>query len=261
MAQEIVISGTSTVQYVRALICGLPSSGKTTFAASAPRPLFLSDAVEGGYKTLFGMPRQYLWDPDVSPVIWPLERIVDMSNYLSKLEELARSGKFPYGTIVVDPLSTWMSHVLSEMETSKPGSDKRQLYGDLATNIRATLIRIHALPCHVLWLTHLENGNEINGPLLPGKTANQFPAFCDFKWICWAQTNVNAPTTYELRTKPFRSWSFAGSRGLTAYEIPDPLIPSWKAVAQVLGLTEKPASPAMPGFPDGAAYQLVPRSF
>lgn len=248
--REITISHQAPPQYVRALVCGLPSSGKTTLAGSAPDPLFISDAAEGGYNALFQMPPEWRWNPKFEPVVWAIERMADIPTVLGRLEQMSVSGNFPFRTLVVDPLSIYVDRVLSELMEQNPGQDTRRYYGDLANHLRLILMRFHALPCHVLWLCHVRSdGNETNGPAIGGQMGTKLPAYMDFKVLTHVQTAPNMPPDYQLRTRPFRSWTFLGGR----WSLPDPMIPSFKCLAQVLGL-EPPPSPSVPGFPDGVTY-------
>jgi hypothetical protein len=249
--RELKINYQQPPRYVRMLACGLPSSGKTTFAGSAPKPLFISDAAEGGYNALYQMSPDWRWDPKVGPDVWAIEQMADIPIILARLEQLVASGKFPYETLVIDPLSIYVDRVLSELMAHSPGQDARRYYGDLANHLRLILMRFHALPCHVIWLCHVRaDGNETNGPAIGGQMGTKMPAYMDFKVLTNVQTSPTTDPIYELRTRPFRSWTFLGSR----WPMPDPMIPSFKCIAQVLGLENRPVSPSVPGFPDGVTY-------
>jgi hypothetical protein len=250
--REILIQPGVAPDFVRALICGLPSSGKTHMAATAERPLFLSDAAEGGYKTIPAMDPELWWDPKVPPKVWAIEKMTDMPESVARLETMAREKRLPWKTIVIDPLSIYVDRYLSEQMALGIHKDPRQYYGDLMNHLRSLILRLHALPADVLWLCHVKNdGAETNGPAIGGQMGGKFPAFCDFKWLTVAAPpQPNQAPTYELRTRPYRSWTFLGSRWL----MPDPLLPSMKCVAQILGRPQVPVSPAVPGYPEGVTY-------
>lgn len=261
--QEIKIGGgtSASFKYVRAIIAGGPASGKTSFAASAPDPLFISDAAEGGYKTIESMDPNLWWDPRKAPTVWAIENgLADVPVLLARLEALKSSGKFPFKTVVLDPISIYAERILAELQMKEPGKDNRQVYGDLANHLRVLLLRFHALPCNVLWLCHVKD----KGLALAGQTADKFPAYMDFKWM----TNVIAipgrPATYELHTAPFQNYTFLGGRWSVTdaagqrWGLPDPLVPSFKVVAQIMGLAEQPVSPSVPGYPTGVAYTWPP---
>lgn len=246
--KEVNIANGGGIEFVRALVCGLPSSGKTVFAASAPRPLFLSNYAEGGFNSIRFMDPTWWWDPNVPPEVRAIETITDVPKELARLEDLAVKNIFPYRTIIFDPLSIYTDQVIAELKQRTPDKDNRQIYGDLATHLRALVLRLHALPCHILWLTHVKNdGTETNGPAIGGQMGNKFPAFCDFKWMTVATALADRPTQYELRTAPYRTWTFLGGRT----KLPDPLVPSFKMIAAYLQLADQPVTWAMPGFPNG----------
>jgi hypothetical protein len=250
--QEFKVKSGLPPTYMRALVAGAAGSGKTTFAASAPAPLFISDAMEGGYKTLFTMPNVWWWDVNTPPEVWVIEnamaignRASDINTILGRLEKAKLDGKFPWKTIVIDPLSVYVDRVLSELQQANAGGDNRQLYGRLADHLRVLLNRFHALPAHILWLCHTkaEGGLSISGQM-----GEKFPSFCDFKWMLWANSLVpTQPPTFELHTQPFRMWQFLGGR----WPLPSPLPPSFKAIFPLLGMPDRPVSPAFPGYPNG----------
>lgn len=246
---------------VHALVLGPPKSGKTHFAASAPAPLFISDAAEGGYVTIASMDPEYFWDRNKPPTVWAIEdAFKDLPGILARLEKLKAENTFPYRTLVIDPISIYADRVIAEMmmrnsSDPKANNDKRALYGDLANHLRVLLLRVHALPCHVLWLCHVKEG----GVSLAGQTADKLPAYMDFTWLCSNSPGIG----YELHTAPYGVYSILGGRYTWAnakgkrYGLPSPIIPSFKAISQVMKLGQAP-SPSMPGFPEGANYNWPP---
>lgn len=246
---------------IHALILGTPKSGKTHFAASAPDALFISDAAEGGYATIASMDPQYFWNPVKPPTIWAIENAFqDMPIMLGRLEKMKAEGNFPFRTLVIDPISIYADRAMAEMvlnaAISKKEKDGRQLYGDLANHLRVFLLRVHALPCHVLWLSHVKEG----GVAIAGQTADKLPAYMDYTWLCQNTPGVG----YEMHTAPYGAYTILGGRYTWAnskgkrYGLPSPIIPSFKAVAQVMKLADKPVSAAMPGFEEGANYEWPP---
>jgi hypothetical protein len=254
--REFKISAGTVPRYIRALIAGAASSGKTSFVATAPRPLIIADETEGGYKTLYEIDPSLRWDPRVEPEVWSIESIKDVGPLLVRLEKAAASGNFPWGTVAFDPISIYSDRVLFELGQDGKKSDGTQmdgraLYGDLATHLQMLIRRMHALPAHILWCSHVKPGADDGLIAIGGQMADKFPAFCDFKWYTNVTTMPGRPPAFELRTQPFRSWKFLGCR---YGHLPDPLIPSFKVVAQILRLPEKPASPSVPGYPNGVIY-------
>lgn len=261
--REINLNAPAPQQYIRALVLGTIKSGKTHFAATCPKPLFISDVAEGGYETIRTMDRSLWWDEKVEPVVWAIENIFqDVNPMLTRLETLKAANTFPFQTVVIDPISLYADRYLSERLTilassSKGGVDTRQLYGDLANHLRATVLRIHALPCHVLWLCHVKEG----GANIAGSTAEKLPAYIHNIWLC--ENTLGAG--YRLYTQPYGAYTILGGRTkLKASDgqlwgLPSPLLPSFKLVAQIFGLGDAP-SPAVPGYPKGVRMTWPPVS-
>lgn len=246
----------TTDQYLRILVAGAASSGKTTFCASAPKPLFIVDSQEGGWSTIRTMDRSLWWNPGVRPEVWVIEKamsvgkqIGDVVQMLAELEAHAQAhaqkkAQFPWDTIVIDPLSIYTDRIVSELGLQNPGQDNRQLYGDLANHLRSFFMRVHALPAHIIWTSHIRPDGQL---AIAGAMSDKIPALCDYKFLTWIETN-GPQVHYMLHTQPFRNWTFLGGRGP---KLPSPTIPSMKLVLHWLGYPQKPASPAIPGYPQG----------
>lgn len=237
----------SASQWVRVMAGGMPTSGKTHFAATFPKPLFISDEAEGGYKTLFGMDPDYWWDPKVVPEVWAQSDMTDFPKAVTEIQGMvSKSGKLPWETMVVDSISIYTERVLGEMKLRNPGEDNRQRYGALTDALRLRVLQVNALPMHVVWLCHVTSEGELT---LPAKAAATVPAYMDYKWLCHVQppTVRGGVPDFQLRTKAFNKSAWLGGRnGMNP--LPDPAIPSFKYIAGCLGLPIQPVSPACPVF-------------
>ena len=254
--KEFSAGAAKGAQYIRMVAGGRTNSGKTTFASSAPAPCFLSDVTEGGYKVITNMAkrddeRALWWDPNVEPYIMACETMGDIPQAITKLHNLASTGKLPWKTLVFDSLSIYGLRVLRELKAGGGHADGRQRYGELADAVAAHVARIHALPMHVIWLCHVDDDFNLS---LPGKATAATWANMDYKVLTYADTSGKNPD-YQLRTQPFRGANWLGGRGGTKVRLPDPMIPSFKCIAQIVGLLEKPVSPACPTF-GGVDYSL-----
>lgn len=248
--------------WIRALVLGAPKSGKTHFASTFPDCLFLADAAEGGYATLTAMDRNLWWNPGKAPTVWAIEDILkDLGPLLVKLEVAKAEGKFPFQTIIVDPVSLYADRAFTELYAlaargAKNGVDGRQVYGDLMMHMRGLILRVHALPAHILWLCHVKEG----GLALSGSTAEKLPAYVDYTWLC---TNMQG-SGYQLHTAPMGAFQLLGGRYTWAnskgqrFGLPNPIVPSFKAIAQAMKLNIQPSHPAVPGYPEGVNYQWPP---
>ena len=243
--------------YLRVVVGGKPSSGKTSFAATAPRPLFFGDLSEGGFQVLDTMEadprlRSFWWDPDFKPTVWAMENMLDYRPSIDRLRTMIAQKKCPFQTLVFDSLSIYGKRVLRELRTGDPKRDGRQNYGDLEYSIDYLVSDIHTLPLHVIWLCHVTEDYQLT---VPGKATAAVWANMSHKWLVRADVNGDS-INYQLQTRPFRGGTWLGGRG---NPLPSPMIPSFKCIFPLLGLKDKPVSPAVPdymgqAYPDGAAY-------
>ena len=252
--------GIGAASYLRVVIGGKISSGKTSLAATAPYPLFFADIREGGFKTLKTMSknskrRSYWWDPDFEPGVWAMESMLDYKPAVVRLQGMIAKKQCPYKTLVFDSLSVYGQRVLGELKDRDPSVDNRQRYGSLGDAVSWMVAELHTLPLHVVWLCHINDEYQL---AVPGKATAAVWALMDYKWLIRADVKANAKTDYQLHTRPFRSATWVGGRGEL---LPDPIIPSFKCLLPLVGVHDQPVSPAVPdymgnAYPNGAVYQL-----
>jgi hypothetical protein len=258
--REYVAGTGQASQYIRMLVGGKISSGKTSFAATAPSPLFLADYTEGGAAVLDKMDPRLWWDPKVIPAVWAMESKNEWMQHAIKLQGMCANGKppvvkgHPRNTLVVDSLSIFSQAVLRDAKLERPDQDGRQRYGDLGDLVSLFLYRIHSLPMHVIWLCHVDDNYNL---VVAGKAATAAWAYMSYKLLVRADVN-GEKVNYQLQTKPFRTATWIG-QGRVGQPLPNPMIPSFKCLAELFGLPEKPVSPSLPPFGgieywDGASY-------
>ena len=129
-----------------------------------------------------------------------MEHRADYFKAVTRLEELARTGKLPYGTLVFDSVSLYTQRVVSELANENPKSDPRQNYGSLGDAITQLVKRIHALPMHVIWLCHTDPDDQL---LVSGKATHTAWANMGTKVLVRADV-VGKAINYQIQTKPFR---------------------------------------------------------
>lgn len=256
--REFKAGGATSSSYLRAVVGGKTASGKTSFAATAPNPLFFAELAEGGFETLKTMKndpkkRSFWWDPNFEPVIWAMERMLDYKPAIDRLRAMIAAKKCPFQTLVFDSLSIYGQSVLRQLKITNPAQDNRQRYGDLTDAISYLIGEIHSLPLHVIWLCHVTDDYQLT---VPGKATAASWAYMSYKWLIRADVVPGKATNYQLHTRPFRTATWLGGRG---NPLPDPIIPSFKCLFPLLGLPGKPVSPAVPDFmgkeyPEGAVY-------
>jgi hypothetical protein len=245
-------------KYIRVVIGGKPSAGKTSFAATAPAPLFLGDISEGGFQVLDTMERNpklrsFWWDPTVKPKIWALENRAELLPAIDRLKTMVAQRRCPFQSVVVDSLSILGRRIMRELRGDNPGRDRRQDYGDLDYALDRIVAEMHTLPLHMIWLCHVTDDYQLT---VPGKATAAVWANMSYKWLVRADVQANGSINYQLQTRPFRTATWLGGRGCV---LPDPMIPSFKCLFPLLGLEGVPASPAVPDFmgkeyPGGAVY-------
>ena len=244
--------------HLRVVVGGKPASGKTSFAATAPYPLFFGDAQEGGFETLKTMAknpkrRSFWWDPKFEPGEWAKESMLDNNTAIDKLRAMHMAKKCPYQTLVFDSLSIYGQRVLRDLKAKDSAQDNRQRYGDLNDAVSYLIGAIHSLPMHVVWLCHVTDDYQL---AISGKATAATWAYMSHKWLIRADVQAGKATNYQLHTQPFRTATWLGGRG---EPLPDPMLPSFKCLFPLLGLPGTPVSPAVPdymgqAYPDGAAY-------
>lgn len=206
---------------ITALSYGHSRSGKTRFAGSWPRPLFLSDATESGWTTLVNMDKSILFEPDYPPIVWAIENALEMFESIGKAEALIKQGKVQ--TIVVDSLTFYSDLALNHLGRTHNTRDPRRLYGLLAEWLKSLREQMHLLGCNVVWLCLAKDPGEdqpIGGPMLSGQNAPKFSAGVDYLFYHRSFTQSNEPLRWELRTRKYMNYA-AGGRD--EGKLPDPL--------------------------------------
>lgn len=169
IVQNIKKAGDSP--WVKALIFGQPGVGKTVFGATAPRPLIL-DAESEGTRSINNHPEL---EASVIPFfkrIGQLEEIIDL---------VKNGGLEDYDTIVLDTITSYQMHVLSEqLFKAKMKDSSRNEYlayqSDYRENTELLKIKLGELcdlPKHVILTAHVvEDKDEETGALTlrPGTT-------------------------------------------------------------------------------------------
>lgn len=240
----------------RVTLCnyGASRSGKTQFAATFPRPLFLSDKSESGWETIRYMPEETFYEPNhktpsgMPCEVWPIAKAEEMGICLPKIQAVLSKEPDRWGTLVIDSFTFYADSYFSALELNyrqAMGSkyDPRKTYGDLASHLRYIMIRIHEITetygVNVIWLA-LEKppgeGGDPGGILLAGQTALKTPARCDGLLYQRSYRSGNE-TVYEVHSQPFGVMP-AGGRGFQ--NIPCPLTNvTYRDLEKFLGLVPR----------------------
>jgi hypothetical protein len=196
------------------LVYGGLGSGKTRWAATTPRPLFLSEVTEEGWKTIEGMNPELFYDPKVSPAVEGVTSSEEMVSLIKKYTPAVQKGEFK--TLIVDSLTFYGESYLDKLSRSASYKDARQLYQAFYSHIYFLMVEIHKLPCNVVWLCSIkdpEKPGTDGGPMLPGKAGRIAPSACSY--LLYARTFEHDPDegeVWEMHTKRC-GWYPARSRG------------------------------------------------
>jgi hypothetical protein len=235
--------------------------GKTQFAATFPNPVFISDMSERGWVTLENMNVQDFYYPDREIVIVPVGDQAQVTIAMQHVEQWVRQGYFD--TVVFDSLTfyaeSWFNDQHQKM--ARAGTiDTRALYGAMAQHLSNLRTQVHKWPCNVVWtaLASPPADKEEGGPMLSGKSKFRFAAGCDhifyhrkyqhqFQDEPAEDGTVPAPyeaTVFEVVTRNMPGYVVGGRDN---GKIPDVVhYPTYRYIAECLGITEFAPRPALP---------------
>lgn len=224
--REVDLSVSNAPTRTTVLSYGDMRSGKTRWAATWPRPLFLADASEGGWTTIRSMDSQVFWEPNRTPRVWAIETAADMMQSLTDVEPLIKAGEVQ--TIVIDSLTFYNDLYLAMLcRVAAQGNrqpDMRRIYGNLGQHLRELRIRVHGLGVNVIWLCLAKTPDDsypVGGPMISGQQAQKFSAGCDYIFYHRAyQPSPNDPHYFEIRT---RRWGQYPAGGRDEFQLSDPL--------------------------------------
>lgn len=234
--------------HLTCVLYGDSRSGKTEFAATWPRPLFLADAAEGGWATIHGMPRDKFYEPNRIPEVRAIETMQDMVGQIRELGDRLKKKPGDIQTLVVDSLTFYADLVQDTLRTQMAdeiAKNKWLLFDKLKNHISHMVIETHKLPVHVIWIClSTVDMDGRGGILLPGQMAKKLPALCNFFFYQNVhQPDPNKDPLYEVHTR--RCGNFpAGTR--FGDLLPDPLPePTFRSLAECLeiDIPQKQQSP------------------
>jgi hypothetical protein len=223
------------------LLYGDLRTGKTTFAGSFPRPLFLSDVTENGYESL----REENWndevtplfEPGVRPVVWGIEKESDLADCVAKARPLVESKRIL--SITVDSLSFYTDLIFNFILMRQTKADTRAAYGELGTHLRNARILVHSLGVPVVWTAlakHPEEGDPVGRPMIPGQQADKFAAGVDFVFYTRIDQPVpTKPPAFHIRTRRYLGYVAGNRLGARAQLLPDPFQGTYATLLTCLG--------------------------
>lgn len=225
---------------------GSPRSGKTTFAATFPRPIILADASERGWTSIKNMNPDEFYEPGRPPEVIAIEDAADMLAQLTSIQERIAKDPTCIYTVVVDSLTFYADAYLSKLKTSAGAKDNGwEVYGKLGDHLSWLANAFQRIQRNIVW-TMLDKKDEQGrtvGITIPGQAGIKFLARVDYQLFHRATKQLDSKDklpVFEVRTRTFDGFTFGGRDG---GRLPDPLpTPTYRALAEALGLPDPLAS-------------------
>lgn len=243
------------------LVYGDSRTGKTTWAASFPRPVFLSDVSEGGWDSIANMDDDQLFEPGVKPLVWGIEEMADMATARDKVIPLIAQGRIR--TVVVDSLSFYSDLFLNFLVGMQAKKDMRAAYGDLGNHLRDLRVKTHGLNVNVVWLClarHPDDDVPAGRPMIPGQQGDKFMAGVHYIFHSRVdqqkQGQVFLPPVFEMRTRKYGNYIAGNRLGGRAVSLPDPLVGNYETLITALGYNADEIRRGLPKL-NGAAVPVA----
>jgi hypothetical protein len=235
-------------------VYGPTGSGKTTFAGTFPRVVFLSDTSESGYESLRGISDEVLFEPDVKPIVIGIENMNDMAVARGVLLPFIQSGMVK--TIVKDSLTFYSDLYLNYLFQIHTGSgDNLKVYGALGRHLRDLRVKMHSLGCNVVSLCLQSDPNEDQPhgqPLIPGKEGSKYGAGCDYLLYTRYERFKQGQQFvdhFELHSKPWGKFVARARRAIGMPELPSPLMnQTYSSFIEHLGYNVEATRSALPPY-------------
>lgn len=233
MSVHVVEAATMPAKPLHCFVYGPLGSGKTTFASTFPKPVFLSAGNEGGDTTLRFCKGHVIQ--------------INSSQDLKDAVALVQQQYKHYGwrTLVIDSVTYLSDLYISELTKSGDKAMQQRDWGMLDLFLQKWLQPVlRKLPLHVVWIAGEDTDRGSDGgvmgyrPMLYGKTAVKLPGTCDL--LVRANTEQHRDpntgllqTHYILHTVPVGG---APARGRFGNAFSDGKIPAhFNIIAQRIG--------------------------
>jgi len=191
MAIQIFNSNQMPAKPLHTFVYGPLRSGKTTFASTFPKAVFLTAGNEGGDTTL------RFCNVDIIQI----NSSTDMKEAIQVVR--TQHAKYGWRTVVVDSLTYYSDLFIQELTKNGDKPMMQRDWGMLDLHLQKWLLpTLRSLPMHVVWIA-LEEGDkgpdgQVVGykPMLYGKTASKLPGACDL--IVRSQVQTSRDTSGKL---------------------------------------------------------------
>lgn len=202
--------------FTRWFLYGDTGTGKTTAAATFPKPLFLCPIVENSVTTLSGRNVPYLLVKDWSSPFNESTGVGGMNAILQRIENDYNKDKFafPFLTIVTDGLTHLAELFKDELTEGAKVSMDVQKYDKLTTRFRNIHARLSNLEMHVVYcsLAQVDDNTKSGDAYLSKKVKEIIPSSCEVYAYMTAvdkgkDKNGNPrPKEHKMYTTPHGQW-------------------------------------------------------
>jgi hypothetical protein len=232
---------------LKVLVYGGSGTGKTTFAASFPKPFFFD--FDGGLLSVRGRDIEYETYQDKS-----VTRPDAFEKFNQRLEEMhtaLQGGHLPFQTIVLDSITTMQESMLRSIQYANRTLGKQttlQEWGMLVGKMEDVLYRISSLNVHMVTIAHEqivqdELSSEIMIlPLIVGKKLpDRLPLWFDEVYHSRVDRGLAGRPVYQMMTVADRKYK-AKSR-LNCFDVIESGL-SYQVMIDKLSRPARTASPA-----------------
>lgn len=202
--------------WTRWFLYGDTGTGKTTAAASFPRPLFLVPVNEKSVTVLSGRKFPYVLIKDWSAPFEESKGVGGMNAVLQRIEmEYKRDpNAFPYDTIVAEALTHLAELFKDELTQGSKVSMDVQKYDKLTSYFRGMHARLSQLDTHVVYcaLAQVDEKTSRGDAYLSKKIKEIIPSSCEvYAYLTAAdkgkdKNGIPLPKDYKMYTTPHGEW-------------------------------------------------------
>jgi hypothetical protein len=212
------------------LLYGGNGSGKTHFASSWPKPLYIVPVIGlNELKTIEDYNLPYV----------TFNSIEDLKGKVKELGGMLKKEPDLFKTLVIDSLTTAQTMFETELkERSRVDKLEWEDWGKFTTTFVGLLTSLHAWPVHKIWITHTSDPERIYA--LKGDSRQLFPNNCDV--ILYAESrDKSSGTEYRIHPRRAGQWPARVRRSVGPDTVPVPILgpdpsPCYDLLAPYLGL-------------------------
>lgn len=184
---------------------GETRTGKTTAAATFPKPLFIQPTLEDSHVSLTHLDHVSVVFTDkmekTDEIITELEARAAKAVPLWKANRYDEGDKiFPWETVVVESLTHYCDGVIEELTKNGRVDMDQQKWGKLTAHLRGIHTRLKALPVHVVYVALVKKVYDRTGHLVdsdfafPGGMQMKLPSACN--GVVYFEKKDGKPTLY-----------------------------------------------------------------